>query len=56
MVDDIAIGQLLGVGRRVHAPDRFLWAVLVVVASPTFDLGARVQQYWEPMFVEAFVA
>jgi len=34
----------------VVAPDRFIKLALVVVASPTIDLGAR-----EPTLVEAFV-
>ncbi|QEO97383.1 hypothetical protein XOCgx_2393 [Xanthomonas oryzae pv. oryzicola] len=30
--------------------------MFVVFAVPAFDLGARMQQRWEPVFVEAFVA
>ncbi len=50
-VDDIAIGQLLGIGSRRHSADCFFGVVFVVFAAPAFDFGARMQQRWEPMFV-----
>lgn len=47
---------MLGISGRRHAANCFFGSVLVVFASPAFDLGACMQQRWEPVFFEAFVA